>query len=38
MGDIEKPGEWTEIRLDEVRYDIEIPDSMFTRSNLRNPR
>jgi outer membrane lipoprotein-sorting protein len=38
MGDIEKPGEWTEIRLDEVRYDIEIPDSMFTQSNLRNPR
>lgn len=30
--------EWTEIRIDDVEYDIDIPDSVFTQSNLRNPR
>jgi len=31
-------GEWTEIRLDEVQYDIELSDNLFTLSSLRNPR
>lgn len=30
--------EWTEIRINKVDYDVELPDSMFTRSSLRNPR
>lgn len=30
--------EWTELRIDNVDYDVELPDSMFTRSSLRNPR
>lgn len=30
--------EWTEIRVDDVEYDIDMPDSLFTQSNLRNPR
>ena len=38
MGKAGVPEEWTEIKLDAVEYDIELSDSMFTRSNLRNPR
>jgi len=30
--------EWTEIAVLEVEYDIELRDSLFTLSNLRNPR
>jgi outer membrane lipoprotein-sorting protein len=30
--------EWTEIAMDAMRFDLEIKDSMFTLSNLRNPR
>ena len=32
------PDEWTEIRVDDVEFDIELSDSVFTLSNLRNPR
>ena len=32
------PDEWTEIRIDNVEFDIELSDSIFTLSNLRNPR
>ncbi len=38
MGKIDSPGEWTEIRLDAIEYDVELSDSVFTLSNLRNPR
>ncbi len=34
----EAPGEWTEIRLDSVEFDVELNSSVFTLSNLRNPR
>ena len=30
--------EWTELRTAEVEFDIELPDNLFTLSNLRNPR
>ena len=30
--------EWTEIAVLEVEYDLELRDSLFTLSNLRNPR
>lgn len=30
--------EWTEIRLDAVEYDVELSESLFTLSSLRNPR
>lgn len=30
--------EWTEILLDHVDYGVELSDSLFTLSNLRNPR
>ena len=38
MAEIDAPDEWTEIRIDAVEYDIDISDSLFTLSNLRNPR
>ncbi len=38
MAKVETPDEWTEIRVLAVEYDIDVPDSMFTLSNLRNPR
>ena len=38
MTKTDEPEEWTEIRLSSVEYEIDIPDSMFTLSNLRNPR
>lgn len=34
----EVPGEWTEIRLDAVEFDVVLRDSIFSLSNLRNPR
>ena len=38
MEKLESEDEWTEISVDSMRFDLELPDSLFTRSNLRNPR
>jgi outer membrane lipoprotein-sorting protein len=38
MSKVETPDEWTEIAVESVDYDIDLPDSLFTLSNLRNPR
>ncbi len=38
MAKIDAPDEWTEIQVVSVEYDIELADSLFTLSNLRNPR
>ncbi len=38
MGKTDEPDEWTEIAVNEVEYEIELKDSVFTLSNLRNPR
>ena len=38
MVKIDKPEEWTEINVDAVEYEIDLKDSLFTLSNLRNPR
>ncbi len=38
MAKVDAPDEWTEIAMLAVEYDIELKDSMFTLSNLRNPR
>ncbi len=38
MSKVETEGEWTEIQVDAVEYDVELADSLFTQSNLRNPR
>ncbi|HNP64940.1 MAG TPA: outer membrane lipoprotein-sorting protein [Woeseiaceae bacterium] len=32
------PDEWTELVVIKVDYDVDLPDSLFTRSSLRNPR
>jgi hypothetical protein len=34
----DEPDEWTEIAVDEVEYELDLKDSVFTLSNLRNPR
>ena len=34
----EAPDEWTEITLDAVEFDVELRESVFSLSNLRNPR
>lgn len=38
MSKTETPEEWTEIQVNSVEYEMDIRDSMFTQSNLRNPR
>ncbi|OGI48032.1 MAG: outer membrane lipoprotein-sorting protein [Candidatus Muproteobacteria bacterium RBG_16_65_34] len=34
----DKPGEWTEVVTREVQFGIDVPASIFTLANLRNPR
>jgi hypothetical protein len=38
MGKVDTPDEWTEIRMDAINYEVDLKDSLFTLSNLRNPR
>ena len=38
MRNIEKPNHWTEIQNNSARFDIDLPNTLFTLSNLRNPR
>jgi outer membrane lipoprotein-sorting protein len=38
MQEIEKPGQWTEMRVDGAQFDIDLPANLFTLSSLRNPR
>jgi len=38
MGKIDSPQEWTEMSVQEIQFDLSAPDSLFTLSNLRNPR
>ncbi|MEL7187226.1 MAG: outer membrane lipoprotein-sorting protein [Pseudomonadota bacterium] len=38
MYEVDTPDEWTEIAVNTVEYDVELSDSLFTLSNLRNPR
>lgn len=38
MQQVDRPGEWTELRVREARFGIDVPDSTFTVANLRNPR
>jgi outer membrane lipoprotein-sorting protein len=38
MSKVENPGEWTEFRIDSVDFGVAIDDTVFTRSNLQNPR
>ena len=38
MQDLDKPGEWTEMQVQDSQFDITLPANLFTLSNLRNPR
>jgi len=38
MGEVDTPGEWTRLTAENVEFDLELPDELFTLSNLRNPR
>jgi outer membrane lipoprotein-sorting protein len=38
MSKADEPDEWTEIQVNDVQYEIDLKDSLFTLSNLRNPR
>jgi outer membrane lipoprotein-sorting protein len=38
MAKVDTEDEWTELRYDSLRFDVDLKDSLFTLSNLRNPR
>jgi outer membrane lipoprotein-sorting protein len=38
MYQLETPEEWTELSVDAIDFDIDVAESLFTLSNLRNPR
>ena len=38
MGKIDAPEEWTEMSVQDIQFDQSHADSIFTLSNLRNPR
>jgi outer membrane lipoprotein-sorting protein len=38
MNKVEAPEEWTQLTAERVAFDMDLPDSLFTLSNLRNPR
>ena len=38
MGKLETPDEWTRLTTEQIAFDIDLPDRLFTLSNLRNPR
>jgi hypothetical protein len=38
MVKLEATDEWTELDYRDGRFDVDLPDGLFTLSNLRNPR
>ncbi|MEH6583984.1 MAG: outer membrane lipoprotein-sorting protein [Halioglobus sp.] len=38
MQEVEKPGQWTEMQVEDSQFDIPLPANLFTLSSLRNPR
>lgn len=38
MTKLEEPDQWTELEYREARFGRDLPDGLFTRSNLRSPR
>jgi outer membrane lipoprotein-sorting protein len=38
MGEVDTPEEWTQVTAERIEFDLELPDHLFTLSNLRNPR
>ena len=38
MGKVDSTDEWTEMEVLSIEFDLDLPASIFTLSNLRNPR
>lgn len=38
MTNVDEPDKWTQVELKEVDFGVDLPDRLFTLSNLRNPR
>jgi outer membrane lipoprotein-sorting protein len=38
MGKLDTPDEWTRLTANSIEFNLELPDNLFTLSNLRNPR
>jgi len=38
MGKVDEPAEWTRLVANQIEFDLELSEQMFTLSNLRNPR
>ena len=38
MNKIETPDEWTQMTVNEIEFDADLSESLFSLSNLRNPR
>ena len=38
MAKVDTEDEWTEMSVESMEYDVDLKDSLFTLSNLRNPR
>jgi outer membrane lipoprotein-sorting protein len=38
MSKLDEPEEWTEMSVQDIKFDVAHDDSLFTLSNLRNPR
>ena len=38
MSDMETPDQWTQMETTAIEFDLDLPDNVFTLSNLRNPR
>jgi outer membrane lipoprotein-sorting protein len=38
MSEVDTPEEWTEMVVNEIEFDVDLPANIFTLSNLRNPR
>ena len=38
MGKLDSPDEWTEMTISAIEFDLDLPNGIFTLSNLRNPR
>jgi len=38
MFKVDQPEEWTQLTAERIEFDVDLPDSLFTLSNLRNPR
>ena len=38
MESLDSPGEWTQLTTEQIEFGVELPATVFTLSNLRNPR